>query len=180
MDPNRQYQGRRSKALGDIFETRIGHALDRYQQLGIACIQKTPEPFKVIQRLEGGRFLGYFEEKSQPDFKGVLCDGSTIIFEAKHTEQDRIHQSAVTKRQEEYFEAYQNLGARCYVMVSMGLQSFYRIPWDVWKEMKQRFGHKYMTPEEMKEFRLKEINGRIQLLDGIELREEIENETTEG
>jgi recombination protein U len=65
-------------------------------------------------------------------------------------------------------------------MVSMRLQDFYRIPWDVWKGMKEIFGHKYMTPEEMKEFKLKEINGRIQILDGIELREEIKDEATEG
>jgi recombination protein U len=180
MNPNRQYQGRKNRALGEIFETRIGHSLDRYAAQGVAYIQKTPEPFKVIKSLGGGRFEGYYEKKGQPDFKGILCDGSTIIFEAKHTDNDRIQQSAVTETQTEYFDKYQSLGARCYVMVSMRLQDFYRIPWDVWKGMKEIFGHKYMTPEEMKEFKLKEINGRIQILDGIELREEIKDEATEG
>ncbi len=172
MNPDRQVQGRRSRALGEIFETRIGHALDRYAAQGIAFVQKTPEPFRVIKSLGGGKFEGYYEKKGQPDFKGILCDGTTIIFEAKHTDNDRILQSAVTDTQADYFDKYENLGARCYVMVSMGLTSFYRIPWDVWRNMKDNFGHKYMTPEEMKKYRLKEYNGRIQLLDGIELREE--------
>ena len=176
---DKQLQGRRSKALGDIFEIRIGHALDRYEAEGIAMIQKTPEPFKVIRSIGKGRFEGYFEKKGQPDFKGCLCDGSAIIFEAKHTDSDRILQTAVTDTQEKYFNQYEKMGARCYVMVSIGLRNFYRVPWDVWKDMSALFGHKYMNEKELKPYQLSEICGWIRILDGIEIGKGEPDESTE-
>lgn len=176
---DRQLQGRKSRALGEIFETRIGHALDRYAQQNVAFVQKTPEPFRVIRSIGQGRFEGYYEKKGQPDFKGCLCDGTAIVFEAKHTDNDRIQQSAVTDMQTFYFNKYEKLGAKCYVMVSIGLTTFYRVPWSFWKAMKEELGHKYMSITDLEPYKLKEINGVIQLLEGIELRGE-ENEDTES
>ncbi|MBO5610609.1 MAG: Holliday junction resolvase RecU [Eubacterium sp.] len=176
---DRHIQGRRSRAFGEIFETRIGHALDRYADLDVACIQKTPEPFRVIRNIGNGRFEGFYEKKGQPDFKGCLCDGTAIVFEAKHTDSDRIQQSVVTDMQTFYFNKYEKLGARCYVMVSLGLSTFYRVPWDVWKGMKEKFGHKYMNADDLQLYKLKETNGFIQLLEGIELKGE-DNEDTES
>lgn len=179
MNPNKQWQGRKSKAMGEIFEKRIEHALNLYDSLNVAYIQKTPEPFRVIRRIGDGRFEGYFEKKGQPDFKGVLKDGSTIIFEAKHTDSDRILQSVVTETQADFFDKYQNMGARCYVMVSLGLSSFYRIPWHIWKDMKSYAGHKYLNAEDMAEFKLAESSGIIQILEGIKLKECENNDFSE-
>ena len=94
------------------------------------------------------------------------------MFEAKHTDTGKMQQSAVTDTQWECLDTYQKFGAHCFVMVSMGLTSFYRVPWDVWKNMKQLYGHKYMTPEELHPYMLKEKQCVIQFLEGVELRDE--------
>lgn len=172
MNSNRQLQGRQSRALGESFEQWIEASLNYYEWQKIACISKTPEPVKILSKVDHfGRFQACFVKKAQPDFKGTLCDGTCIIFEAKHTEKDRILQSAVTDEQAEIFDKYQLMGAKCFVMVSLGLQSFYRIPWAVWSDMKQITGHKYMNADDLAAYRLKSDGMIIKLLDGIELRD---------
>ncbi|WP_195614495.1 Holliday junction resolvase RecU [Intestinimonas butyriciproducens] len=71
-----------------------------------------------------------------------------MCFEAKHTDSDRIKQSAVTNEQAAVLDVKEALGALCFVLVSFGFREFYRVPWAVWRDMRAHFGHKYMTPEE--------------------------------
>lgn len=96
--------------------------------------------------------------------------GQTIIFEAKYTSNDRIRQDAVTKEQEMLFERYQKMGAQCFVMVCMQGTDFYRVPWNIWKGMKELFGHKYMSKEELERYRIK-MRQILLLLEGIELKD---------
>ena len=91
-----------------------------------------------------------------PDYKGILCDGTGIMFEAKHTDGDRIRQYVVTDTQWESLDIYEKFGAHCYVMVSLGLTKFYRVPWATWKKMKELFCHKFMTEQELEPYRLQE------------------------
>ena len=138
MDYRRQITGRRNKASGSTFEKWISLACQYYMQQGIAHIEKTPEPFHITAKESDGTVRGYYEKKGQPDYKGVLCDGTAIIFEAKHTDSDRIRQSVVTDTQKESMDAYEKFGAHCFVMVSLRLQKFYRVPWNVWKPIRLR------------------------------------------
>ncbi len=171
-DPRRQMIGKRSKESGEAFERWITAACKYYQEMGIACIAKTPEPMKPIKSLGQGRFVACFTKKGQPDYKGILCDGSGIMFEAKHTDSDRIFQNAVTDAQWKSLDVYERFGAHCYVMVSLELVKFYRVPWKVWKRMKELFGHKFMTEGELEPHRLKEKRCTILILEGVELRNE--------
>ena len=57
-------------------------------------------------------------------------------------------------------------------MVSMSLQRFYRVPWDVWKRMKELYGRKYMKEEDLEPYRLKESMCTILILEGVELKDE--------
>ncbi len=82
-DPRRQIIGRRSKAAGEAFERWITDACEIYLQNGWAHIEKTPEPFHITGKDKNGIVRGYYEKKGQPDYKGILCDGSGIMFEAK-------------------------------------------------------------------------------------------------
>lgn len=95
-DPRRQLVGRRSKASGETFERWISNACEFYLQNGWAHIEKTPEPFHITGKDRDGTVKGYYEKKGQPDYKGILCDGTGIMFEAKHTDSDRIRQNVVT------------------------------------------------------------------------------------
>lgn len=119
---------------------------------------------KVIKSTGNGRFVACFEKKAQPDFKGVLKDGTMIVFEAKHTDSDQIKQTAVTEYQAEQFEIYQRMKARCFVLVSFELNHFYNVPWEVFKSMKKLFGRKYATEKDLEEYRIMPEYGIIPFL----------------
>lgn len=170
-DPKRQYIGRRSKAAGENFERFINRSCEYYKRLGIAIIDKTPEPFHITKNLGNGKMQGYFEKKAQPDYKGILCDGSAIMFEAKHTDGDKIYQDVVSDKQAEMLSSYADLGAQCFVMVSMGYENYYRVPWFTWKNMKEFFGHKYMDADDLAPFRLKIRECTLLILEGVEVNE---------
>lgn len=171
-DSRRQITGRRSKAAGETFERWISSACEFYKKQGWAHIEKTSEPFHITGKERSGEVRGFYEKKGQPDYKGILCDGTGIMFEAKHTDSDRMRQEVVTDTQWESLDLYEKFGAHCYVMVSMGLRNFYRVPWDVWKRMKELYGRKYMKEEDLKPYQLQERQCTILILEGVELKDE--------
>ena len=142
-DYARVMQGKRSKAVGEHFERMIETSCEYYKFMGMATIKKTPEPMKPIKDLGNGRFVAYFEKRAQPDFKGTLRGGRAILFDAKHTDSDRIERKAVSEEQEKEFDINAIMGAECFVLVSFGFREFYKIPWDIFKNMKELFGRKY-------------------------------------
>ena len=171
-DLKRQITGRRSKASGEMFERWLSQACEFYLAKQLAHIEKTPEPFHITGKDGDGTVRGYYEKKGQPDYKGILCDGTGIMFEAKHTDSDKINQSVVTDTQWKSLDIYERFGAHCYVMVSIRLEKFYRVPWDAWKRMKELFGHKYMNEQELMPYRLQERQQIILILEGVELNSE--------
>jgi len=166
----RKIIGRRSKASGETFERWISNACNFYLKSGWAYIEKTPEPFHITGKDNKGVVRGYYEKKGQPDYKGILCDGTGIMFEAKHTDSDRINQNVITDTQWESLDTYEKFGAHCYVMVSMGLRDFYRVPWSDWKKMKELFGHKHMKEQELTPYRLQTKQCTILILEGVEFK----------
>ncbi len=153
-DPRRQLQGKLNRARGKEFETRLDAAFEYYRCRGSALVEKTPEPMKPLRNLGKGRFLACYEHKAQPDYKGVIKGGRAVMFEAKFTSTDRIDQDRVRPEQVDYLDLHQSLGARCYVLVGFISGVVYRLPWDDWKTMKQRFGHKYATEPDLQPYRV--------------------------
>ena len=163
--PVYQLQGKVSHDQGAEFENIIQMACDRYREQGIADIEKTPEPTQVIQNNGKGKFTVFFKKKAQPDFQGTLNGGKSICFEAKHTKNDRIKKDALTAEQSEVLERKSKMGAECFVLVSFGFQSYYKFPWSVWANMKELYGHQYITPEEGAPYKIKNSGGyRIEFL----------------
>lgn len=148
----RQYQGALNRAAGRTFEGLIEEALLYYAQRGEALIEKTPEPMHPTKDLGGGKFVAYYEKQAQPDYKGALKNGRAVVFEAKHTMGDRIEQSRVTPTQTAALNGYAQMGAECFVVVGFDMQYFYRIPWSIFRNMKERWGRKYVTPADLHEF----------------------------
>ena len=171
-DVKRRAIGRRSHIAGDTFENIINGSCRYYRDKGAAIIEKTPEPMRPLRPYgRSGQFIACFEKQAQPDYKGVLCDGTAIIFEAKHTDSGRILESVITATQRRNLDEFQTMGAQCFVMVSMGFEKFYRVPWEVFGNMKSRFGRKYMTGAELEPYQLKQKNGTLLMLEGVELHE---------
>lgn len=167
--PARQAQGSISHALGESFEAQILTACEYYRSICHAEIDKTPEPIKVIsgrhQNPSGcWSFEAVFTKQAQPDFQGTLCGGSSVVFEAKVTDKDRILQSAVTEEQARALESHDNMGALAFVLVCLRGRAVYRVMWEDWQNMKELFGHKYMTAVELEPYRVQMRQGVIRFL----------------
>lgn len=144
-DPRRQLQGAVSKAQGKKFEERLDKSFAYYKAHGFAIIEKTPEPMRPTKNLGNGKFEAFFEKKAQPDYKGTIKGGRTVMFEAKFTSTGKMEQSRVLQGQADYLDRHQELGARCYVIVGFSSGAVYRFPWNIWRNLKKHFGRKYVT-----------------------------------
>ncbi len=174
----RSIAGRNARANGQFFENMIIDSARFYESRDISVIDKTPEPVRIIgvSNRNNGQFVACFEKKAQPDFKGILQDSTMILFDAKHTDKDRIQRSVVTSEQEACFERYMKMGAMCFLVVSIGFKDYYRVPWIVFRDMKKIYGHAYMGSDELRPYHIKFSNGILKFLDGIELKERVEED----
>ena len=80
-----QYRNKVNNAQGQFFERAIKAACALYSERGRADVDKTPEPFRVLEKSRDGIFKGRFTARAQPDFQGTLDGGRSIVFEAKYT-----------------------------------------------------------------------------------------------
>lgn len=161
---DRHRQGAEAKAQGKAFEDRLQAALDYYRARGVASIEKTPEPMKVLKSMGQGRFMCCFVKKAQPDFTGTVRGGRSVMFEAKYTTGDRLEQSRVLPSQTDYLNRHQALGAKCYVIAGFASGRVYRIPWKVWSGMKEKYGRKYVREEDLVDYLVDVRNGKLMLL----------------
>ncbi|MCI8935196.1 MAG: hypothetical protein HFE80_11970 [Clostridiaceae bacterium] len=161
-----QYQNAVNNAQGHFFEDYIKRACVLYSQQGRAEIEKTPEPFRVTAKNRNdGTFSGRFTARAQPDFQGTLDGGRSIVFEAKYTTTDRMKQGVVTDEQAKCLQHHHERGALSAVCV--GIQnSFFFVPWLLWADMKNLFGRKYVTADDLEELRVK-FNGSVLFLDYV-------------
>lgn len=172
MSVDNSIRGRVNRKAGLIFEKFIEEACFTYELQGIAYIQKTPEPMTPIKpygNRKEGKFIACYTKQAQPDFKGTLKGGRSVLFDAKHTINDRIQQSVVTEKQWEMFDKSDAMGAYCWVVVSLEDRDYYRVPWQTWKNMKQEFGHLYMSRQELEPYRIPCRGMEVLFLEGVEL-----------
>lgn len=169
----RQYRGKQSRASGNQFEDLISASLVWYEDKGVACIEKTPEPMKPLRAPNRqGQFLACYVKAGQPDYKGTLNGGRAVVFEAKHTDSDQMKYDRLTTEQIDRLTLHHKLGAAAFVLVSFGLDDFFRVPWEVWRDMKAIFGRKYIKAAELEPYRVQYIAGVLKLLEGIETENE--------
>lgn len=159
-------QGKRNRALGLKFEEIVDAACEYYKSSGIAYIEKTPEPMKVLGVINRkmGHFKACFAKAAQPDYKGTVAGGRSVVFEAKHTESDRIKQDAVTVDQWDAMDRHEAMGALCFVIVCLE-NKYYRVPWAKWKTMKEDCGHKYMNAADLTPYMLGNWPGALRFLE---------------
>ena len=112
-----QYHASMSNNRGHDFEEAIRQACLLYANQGRAKVEKTPEPFRVLEKREGGIFVGRFTAHAQPDFQGTLDGGRSIIFEAKYTTTDAMKRDVLTETQMETLERHHRCGALAAVCV---------------------------------------------------------------
>lgn len=149
--------GSRSRASGAAFEKLIEVSCEVYKSRGLAYIEKTPEPMRPVSGADRqGKFTAIYMAAAQPDYKGTLSGGRAVVFEAKQTNSDTMKQERVTPTQAEALRIHYELGALCFVLISIKDRCFV-IPWYEWKYMKQIYGRKYITTSDVKEHEVKII-----------------------
>ena len=161
------YRGARSKANGTFFEEIIKKACDYYRSQRIANIHKENEPMKILKDLGEGKFIACFAAKSEPDFKGPMMNGPSVLFDAKHTDADRLKFSAVTPDQGRSFDEHALFGVECFVLISFGFRKYYKVPWSVFRDMKQIFGRKYIKPEDLSQYEIRFSGGVLLFLEDM-------------
>lgn len=147
----RQWQGKANRELGKNFEEQIEAISEIYHLNGLAMIQKTPEPMKILKHMEKGRFEAVFLKSAQPDFKGTIKGGRTVVFDAKFTEASKITYQVLSDHQRELLLEYDKLGAMAFVLVGFSDGNMYQIDIKTWVNMKEIFGRKYIKQIELEE-----------------------------
>jgi recombination protein U len=145
---NRRIQGREARKAGGNFETYLDDLFTLYSKYDVMHIEKTPEPMRVIRPAGPGQFIACFQKSAQPDYKGTMKGGRCIVLEAKHTDSDRILQSALTENERDELEKYYRMGAIAGVVVSFGMRRICYIPYIAWKHMDLFAGHKHIKAAE--------------------------------
>jgi recombination protein U len=145
----RQYRGAVSRSQGLLHEKMIEAGCTYYRQKGKAYIVKEAEPFRVIKKdKRTGRATIQFVRHAQPDFHGVIKGGLPIVFEAKYTHSDKIKQDVITPEQAASLTMQEHLGAAAFVCVGIDNRAF-MVPWSVFSNMKDYFGRKYATADDV-------------------------------
>ncbi len=153
-------RGAQNRAAGEYFEGLIKAACAEYRKWQYADIDKTPEPTRQLTKMdEKGQFRACYEKKAQPDFKGTLMGGRSVVFEAKYTGSGKMKQDVVLPQQAESLDRHEGLGAVCFILVAFGMNDIRRIPWETWKRMKQELGRKYITPDDWRIYKIRQKNG---------------------
>lgn len=168
-EAEKKLQGKRSKMVGALFEQMIDASCRYYREAGLAMIEKTPEPMKPLSGMDKrGQFKACFTKAAQPDYKGSLRGGRTVIFEAKHTDKEIITYNRLTEAQMDAMEAYHEMGAECFILVSFSFCDFYRIPWIEWNDMSMLYGRKHLKRQELERFKIREQGNILYFLEGLE------------
>lgn len=169
IDENRNADGeqvlrnKKSSARGRAFESLLMRGCNYYRQKGIAIINKVNEPYIVTKKTNGNKFMGRFTGRAEPDFKGVLKGGRAIAFEAKSTQKSRIQRNAVTDTQMEWLREQKDFGAITFVAINIQ-DKFYSVPFDVWDDMKNIYGKKFLMPEDIAGYEVK-YDGAVRFLE---------------
>lgn len=153
--------------FGKNFEEQVEIICEIYKLNQLAMIEKTPEPMKILKHIENGRFEAVFLKSAQPDFKGTIKGGRTVVFDAKFTESNQISYQALSEHQRQVLTEYDELGAMAFVLVGFADGKMYAIPIKTWNNMQEIFGHKHIKQTELEEsdYKLKKIkNGMIDFL----------------
>lgn len=171
MAYSRNFTNRMNNDKGDLFENLINQACLYYKNKELAMIEKKPEPFRVVKKLDGGKLVVRKTGKAQPDYKGTLAGGKAIVFEAKMTSKDRIRKSVVTEYQSICLDLHEEMGAVVGVCCLIGKTAAF-VPWKNWKQMKELYGRQYLLESELIEEYQVPTPGYIDFLQALKQWEE--------
>ncbi len=103
---------------GSTLEEFINRTNERYQEQGLALIQKIPTPITPVQIDKEHRHitLAYFEQKSTVDYIGAV-QGIPVCFDAKECTSDTFPLQNIHEHQVEFMRAFEKQGGISFFLI---------------------------------------------------------------
>ena len=103
---------------GSTLEEFINHTNERYNELGLALIQKIPTPITPVKIDQESRHitLAYFDKISTVDYIGAV-QGIPVCFDAKECSVDTFPLQNVHEHQIVFMEKYERQGGIAFLLI---------------------------------------------------------------
>lgn len=118
---------------GSTLEDLINRTNERYQEKGLALIQKIPTPITPINIDKESRHitLAYFGQKSTVDYMGVV-QGIPVCFDAKECASDTFALQNIHAHQVEFMGRFEQQGGIAFFLIFYtGKDVFYYLPYEM-------------------------------------------------
>ena len=103
---------------GSALEDMINRTNEKYQEFGLALIQKIPTPITPINIDKDSRHitLAYFEQKSTVDYIGAV-QGIPVCFDAKECSKDTFSLQNIHEHQVTFMERFEKQGGISFLLI---------------------------------------------------------------
>lgn len=104
---------------GSTLEEFINRSNEKYQEGGLALIQKIPTPITPIHIDKSTRHitLAYFDQKSTVDYIGVV-QGIPVCFDAKECHTDTFPLANIHEHQVQFMEDFERQNGIAFILIS--------------------------------------------------------------
>ena len=112
---------------GSVLEDMINRTNEKYEEAGLALIQKVPTPITPINIDKETRHitLAYFEQKSTVDYIGVV-QGIPVCFDAKECKEDAFPLANVHEHQIQFMAEFEKQDGIAFLLIFFsGRNEFY-------------------------------------------------------
>lgn len=103
---------------GSVLEDMINRTNEKYEEAGLALIQKVPTPITPIQIDQQSRqiTLAYFDQKSTVDYIGAV-QGIPVCFDAKECAKDTFALANIHDHQVEFMQKFEKQGGIAFFLI---------------------------------------------------------------
>lgn len=115
---------------GSVLEDMINRTNEKYQEYGLALIQKIPTPITPIRIDKESRHitLAYFEQKSTVDYIGAV-QGIPVCFDAKECSKDTFALQNIHEHQIKFMTDFEKQGGIAFFLLYYShLDIFFYLP----------------------------------------------------
>lgn len=115
---------------GSVLEDMINRTNEKYQEYGLALIQKIPTPITPIRIDKESRHitLAYFEQKSTVDYIGAV-QGIPVCFDAKECSKDTFALKNIHEHQIKFMTDFEKQGGIAFFLLYYShLDVFFYLP----------------------------------------------------
>ncbi len=120
---------------GSTLEDMINRTNEKYQENGLALIQKIPTPITPVSIDKATRHitLAYFDQKSTVDYIGAV-QGIPVCFDAKECATDRFSLQNTHKHQVDFMEQFEKQGGVAFFLIYFSHRDeFHYLPFELFK-----------------------------------------------